>query len=271
MVHTSLRAVGQVEGGALAFIQALRDAVGTAGTIVMPAHTGNLTDPANWRHPPAAPHTWRGLRLAMRPFDPAQTPTSGMGIVAETFRMLPGVLRSHHPTESLCAQGPAATEITARQPWNAAAGPDGPLGRLYDLDAHILLVGVNHDRNTSLHLAEVLADVPYGTHNRVPVYLHGRIVWQEVRYRGVCSQGFLSVDAILDAAKLQVHGCVGRAAARLMRQRPVVDAAVRRLREDPLSLLCLPGTCVDCDPARAELEAGSSCWWQQTAGQHQGT
>jgi aminoglycoside 3-N-acetyltransferase len=250
MVHTSFRSVGPVEGGPLTLIQALRAAVGNEGTLVMPTHTSNLTDPANWRHPPAPPHTWHGLRIAMRPFDPAHTPVCGMGVVAELFRQMPGTLRSHHPIESVCAQGPAAQEIAARQPWNAATGPDGPLGRLYDLDARVLLIGVNHNRNTSLHLAETLANVPYRLCDRVPVYLHGRIVWQEVWSRAVCGEGFTVVDPILDARGLQVHGLVGQAHARFMRQRAVVGIGVELLRENPLALLCPPGSCVDCDIAR---------------------
>ncbi len=253
IVHSSFRAVGPVEGGPLALVQALLDVVGRDGTVVMPAHTGHLTDPANWRRPPVPEHMWRGLRLAMRPFDPRHTPSSNMGIVAETFRQLPGTLRSHHPVESICARGPAAEAITARQPWNAASGPDGPLGRLYELDAHVLLIGVNHNRNTSLHLAEALAQVPYRQRDRVPVYLHGRIVWEDVWTHAICGERFTLVDPILDERGLQAHGTVGRAHARFMRQRDVVNVGVELLREDRLVFLCPPGSCADCDAARSSL------------------
>ncbi|GAB4512844.1 MAG: BA2930 family N-acetyltransferase [Anaerolineae bacterium] len=255
MVHTSYRAVGAVEGGPIGVVRALRAVVGSEGTLVMPAHTMHLTDPANWRDPAVPEYAWRGIRLGMRPFEPASTPTSGMGVVAELFRRMPGTLRSRHPIESVCAQGPLAERITARQPWNAPAGPLGPLGQLYELDAYVLLLGVNHNRNTSIHLAEELLPVPYQRVDRVPVYLHGRIVWEEVRSRAVCSEGFVRLDPLLDEAGLQVHGRVGQAHARFVRQRAVVDLALAMLRDDPFALLCPPGECAHCDHARATVSA----------------
>jgi len=39
---------------------------------------------------------------------------------------------------------------------------NSPLARVYDRDGDVLLLGVGHDSNTSLHLAEHRADFPRG-------------------------------------------------------------------------------------------------------------
>src|SRR4051812_25084356 len=138
LVHTSFRAVRPVEGGPLGLIAALRDAIGEAGTLVMPA----MTDGA-------------------APYDPASTRTCDMGITAELFWRQPGVVRSDHPGASFAAAGPRAEEICATQPLSPPHGPDSPVGRVHALAGQVLLLGVGHSESTTLHLAEALANVPY--------------------------------------------------------------------------------------------------------------
>jgi aminoglycoside 3-N-acetyltransferase len=40
-----------VAGGTQAVVQALLDVLGPAGTLVVPTHTPDNTDPADWRNP----------------------------------------------------------------------------------------------------------------------------------------------------------------------------------------------------------------------------
>jgi aminoglycoside 3-N-acetyltransferase len=138
LVHTSFREVRPVQGGPLGLIRALRGALGPAGTLVMPTMTDGATV-----------------------FDPHSTPTSGMGITAELFWRQPGVVRSTHAGGSFAAVGPLAAPICARQPLSPPHGSDSPVGRVHDFDGQVLLLGVEHSENTTLHLAEALAPVPY--------------------------------------------------------------------------------------------------------------
>src|SRR5215468_916936 len=94
------------------------------------------------------------------PFDSKTTPCIGMGIVSDMFWRLPGVLRSDNPS-SFAAVGEQAVRTTAPHPIDPPHGLNSPVGRVYELDGQVLLPGVGHDVNTTIHLAESLAGVRY--------------------------------------------------------------------------------------------------------------
>ena len=87
----------------MAVIVALQKALGSDGTLVMPAHSPDLTEPSGWESPPVPESWWPVIRENMPAYDPELTPTRSMGIIAETFRKQRGVLRSAHPQVSFCA------------------------------------------------------------------------------------------------------------------------------------------------------------------------
>src|SRR5690349_8234525 len=111
----------------------------------MPSHSTQLTDPAKWKSPPV-PASWTDvIRAELPAFDPARTPTTGIGKIPELFRTWPGVKRSLHPAYSFAAIGPYAERILQEHSLDCALDDSSPLGRLYDLKADILMLGVGFE------------------------------------------------------------------------------------------------------------------------------
>lgn len=230
-VHTSFRAVRPVEGGPAGLVEALRAALGPDGTLVMPT-----------------------MSAGDSPFDPASTASVDMGVVAETFWRLPGVLRSTHPGASFAAVGPAAERICAEQPLSPPHGIDSPIGRVHELGGQILLLGVTQGENTTLHLAESMLPVPYSVSHPCVVAGEGGFAEVPIAESDHCCKGFGRLDAWLGERGLLAEGPVGSAAAKLMEARDVVAVALERLRGDPLVFLCRRGTgCEECDAAHASV------------------
>jgi aminoglycoside 3-N-acetyltransferase len=161
LVHSSLSSLGWVCGGAQTVVIALMNAVGNDGTLVMPAHSGDWSDPNEWENPPV-PREWiQTIYDNMPAYKHEITPTRGMGRIAELFRTFPNTVRSNHPQVSFCANGKLAVYIIENHPLTPQLGIDSPLGKLYNLKAKVLLLGVEYDSCTSFHLAESLInDMP---------------------------------------------------------------------------------------------------------------
>ncbi|HHS94579.1 MAG TPA: AAC(3) family N-acetyltransferase [Rhodobacterales bacterium] len=158
LMHVSMRRVGWVIGGVQGLLQAVLDHLGTdldtGGTLVMPAFSSQLSDPGEWQSPPVPPAWVQPIRDAMPLFDPALTPTRGMGSVAEALRALPATKRSMHVRDSFMAVGPLAGGLLADHPLSGSLGQHSPLGKLYRAKAKVLLLGAGFDSCTAFHLAE---------------------------------------------------------------------------------------------------------------------
>lgn len=136
VVHTAFSQIGALEGGPRGLIAALLAVLGPHGTLVMPS----MCDDDDV------------------PFDRTNASCRALGVVADSFRRLPGVLRSDNP-HAFAAHGPLAALITAPHPVDIPHGLDSPPGRVYELDGQVLLLGVGHDCDTTVHVAEHLAGV----------------------------------------------------------------------------------------------------------------
>jgi aminoglycoside 3-N-acetyltransferase len=231
LVHSSLSALGWVCGGAVAVIQALMDALTPEGTLVMPAHSGDLSDPAHWRNPPV-PAEWRPIIRETMPFyDPRITPTRGMGRIAESFRTWPGVLRSAHPAVSFAAWGKEARFVTESHSLDYSLGEASPLARIYELNGWVLLLGVDYSNNTSFHLAEYRLPNAQSVQQGAPIQEDGHRLWKSYRDIEVNADIFQELGNAFEAHVPIRKGKVGSAQARLFSQPAAVDFALDWLSE----------------------------------------
>lgn len=135
LVHSSMKAIGQVVGGAEtvldAFIEYLQD-----GLLIFPTHT------------------WDQMNDEYNIFNPMTEP-SCVGLLTNLFRQRPGVIRSLHPTHSVAALGKDAMEYTSgEEQFDTPCARNGCWGKLYDRKAKILFLGCSLKRNTFLHSVE---------------------------------------------------------------------------------------------------------------------
>lgn len=228
LVHMAMSKLGWVIGGAEAVIYALLSAVGETGTIMMTTNNGSNTDPSEWQHPPVPEEWWQLIRDHTPAYNPLTTPTREMGTVPELFRNFPGAVRSAHPAFSLAALGPKADYLVADHALEEDAGDRSPLGKLYELDGHVLLLGVDHFNNTSLHLAEFRAKYPgkRNIHTASAMLVAGQRQWVWYDTPETNPDDFGEIGNAFDAEYKLPDDFIHEARVRFFKQRQVVDFAI---------------------------------------------
>ncbi len=127
LLHSSFDKFRGIDGGVMAVTDTLFDAVGEAGTIVMPTFPGGSMKTV----------------VETKRFDVRRSPSS-MGLITEVFRRMNGVERSLHPYHSFAAKGPLAGWLVRDHNKSVTPfGQDTPLRRLVEVNGKILIMGVS--------------------------------------------------------------------------------------------------------------------------------
>ncbi len=221
-VHSSLRSLGHVQGGAETVVDAFLDVLGATGTLVVPTFTfahGQVDDPI---------------------FDP-QHDRSEMGAITEAVRTRPGAQRSCHLLHSVAALGEQAASITSVHGPSAWAA-DGPFWQLYEQQAQIVLLGVPYLRCTWFHVIEQLVQVRYREWVEKPALLR-RDAYGPLQplptliYRPrptFAGNDFNKLGARLEQAGCVQVGAVGNAVTRCFAVRDALALGVALYRQDLL-------------------------------------
>ena len=152
LVHTSLRAVGEVEGRGEAFLEALIEYfTAEGGLLLIPTHTwANLGGESD-------------ITLDM------SSEKTCIGTLPSIAAVHPMAHRSLHPTHSMSVfdgktksgePGAAEDYIAGEVMVDTSTSEKGCYGRVYDMGGKILLIGVGHNRDTYLHSVEERMGVP---------------------------------------------------------------------------------------------------------------
>jgi len=153
LVHSSLRSLGPLEGGAETVVLSLLEALGPQGTLLMPALSYRTVGPKS-------------------PLFNVITTPSCVGALPEYFRTRPGTLRSVHPTHSVSGGGPLVNSLLGEHIRSTTpCGPYSPFARLPEANGQILFLGCGLRPNTSMHAVEERVE---------PVYLYGDVTDYQV-------------------------------------------------------------------------------------------
>ena len=154
LTHVSLSSMGYVIGGPESLYNALKCVVGEEGTIVVPSQTVEISDPVNWHYPPVPVEWHDSIREDLPPYNKKLSFSKSMGSFSNFIGILPQAIRGEHPMYSFTAIGHRAAEIAPNEGFDFPFGEQSPLGKMYALNAKILMIGTDFETNTSLHLAE---------------------------------------------------------------------------------------------------------------------
>ena len=237
IVHSSLKAFGEVEGGASAVVSAL---VRTFVSVLEPTFTYKtmltpLTGPAGNAITYGSGEDQNRMAEFFTPKMPADRL---MGIIPETFRNHPSAARSSHPIQSFAGMN-ARVFLDAQ----TLDDPLAPLGLLEKKGGWAILMGVDHTVNTSIHYAEKLA---------------GRkqfIRWALTPKKVVECPGFPGDSAGFQAVAPEVenytrHVQIGAAQVQAVPLAMLFKVVITMLKKDPLALLCQREDCERCNQIR---------------------
>ena len=198
LVHSSIKAVGPVDGGADALLDALQAAVGPEGLLVLPTHS------------------WAYINELNPVFSVKDSP-SCVGMLPEIFRHRAGVVRSLHPTHSVAAWGrDAAAFCQGHERFETPCAWDSRWGRIAQRGGTILMLGVSLSRNTFVHGVEEWNRIPGRlTEGREPLVTvdeaGNRIPVPSRRHIGDVSVNYDKLDRPLLWTQTAVTGKVGDA------------------------------------------------------------
>ncbi len=211
-VHSSLKSIGPVDGGAATVIAALEKSIAPDGLLLMPSF--NLVDKDK------RASTWN-----------IESTPSTVGYLTEFFRTMPGTLRSDHYSHSVAARGKNASEFVSghlskegllvpwdREPWGRTFGTRSPYIKAYENGGKLLMLGVDYHSSTYVHLVETLLWNEHLVANPKAEYI---FLYRE------------KLGEYWDSAGKINRGHVGNAECRLFSIKDFVDTLLELVRSEP--------------------------------------
>ncbi len=241
MIHAAFRKIRREFPGLEIekFIRIIQQMVTNAGSVILPTFT----------------YCFMKTDEPSKAYDPTVTP-SEVGAVSETFRNMPGVIRTASATHSFALWGKAAGEISAMN------APESPLGKgsvpewLSEQDnGFILMLGTDFTSLSFCHYLETLAPVPW----------HDTFPWDymEIRPVGVsvkglqplcevpgCSRSFGNFERYLLERHVNEPIRLGNLTGYFIPVNILLKHGLEYFRSRAHELLCPEGQCPACDSRR---------------------
>lgn len=237
VVHSSLHSLGEIEGGAETMIDSLLESIGENGLLVMPTFS-----------------------YTVNPFNPQTTPGK-TGVLTELLRRRPNAVRSRHPSHSVTAIGDNAQELCSNHHKLPGLGKGSPLDLLARSGGGVLLLGVGHVNNSTVHVGEAYANAAYLDIPFDPAYPTKMTVEDnpplelEIKNPPGCSRAFGAIEEELRRRHAIRDGKLGKGLIQWVGGEAVIDGTVALLKRNPSALLCTDPACYHCSHARQRIQA----------------
>ena len=218
LLHSSLISLGHVEGGPDAVIDAFLETLGSKGTLVVPTF-------------------------------------GALGILTDTLKNRPGAVKSCCNGATVAALGGSAEKL-CHEHWKAETlhGKNTPYTRLAETGGYVCLLGVDQDRNTTLHSVEVLLELPYlKNHSGDFTDEKGKTRTGEWKYFPGPHRDFIGLDRFYRESGEMKIGHIGNAVVRLIKAKDLIDIGLELGKKSPDFALCDNPNCEDCVRQRAEI------------------
>ena len=223
VVHSSLKSMGQVDGGASCVISAISDAIGEEGTLIFPTFTYRTSYKESF-------------------YSNKDTP-SCVGLISETFRKMEGVIRTDHPTHSVALRGKLMDSLVENERLNdTPMGKYSPYRRLADVGAKILMLGCSLSTNSFIHAMEEEAGVEYVLRDHqeyTVVDANGNQFTRRIRRHnfartdGAIYQRYDRTLSVLDTNDYKIAK-IHNAESVLIDSAALKTKALKKMKEDPL-------------------------------------
>ncbi len=220
LLHSSLLSLGKVEGGPNAVIDAFLDVLGKEGTLMLPIF-------------------------------------GALGVLTEVFKARKEAVHSPCPVGTVAAIG-ADAEALCRDHWRAetAHGKNTPFTRLAEMGGYVCLLGVDQDRNTSLHSVEALLELPYLCDtSRTFTLPDGDEVTKTWKYYPGPHRDFIGIDRYFRESGAMKIQRIGNSQVRLIKSGDLLEIGLALGKKDPAFVLCDNPACADCVKQRAAIFA----------------
>lgn len=235
VVHSALRGIGTLPNGPAGVVRAFQEVLTPSGVLVMPSFCYDIEPLIDLR------------------VQPGRT-----GALTEIFRQMPDVVRSTHPTHSVCAWGGRAMELCAGHETTDPFGNDSPLHKLMVLKGKVLMLGVGLVTCSMVHVCEILCGLPYlhvpmrpERRAKVPfIAPDGRRLTAHIKNFPGCDAAFGLVEHGLRRRCAVRDAMLGAKPTMLFPASELLAVVKDVLSESPVALLCTNNSCACCSRRR---------------------
>lgn len=221
LVHSSMKSIGNVEGGADTVIDVFMEYI-TDGLLIFPTHT------------------WKQINENYNIFDPKKEP-SCVGILSNIFLKRKNVFRSLHPTHSIAAYGKNSEDfVKGEEVFDTPLNRNGCWGKIYDLKSKILFIGCNLNTNTIIHGVEEWCGIPNrlsDKYQNLKIKIDDKLIERPIRRHhndhGDVSENYGKIEKPLLKLGIAKIGKFGDAKTYIIDSYKMINLVIEFLKKDP--------------------------------------